>query len=187
LTKVPVRHAYELGHHASGFLSIVRVHTFQSSTEMYLSGKFDAALLDVLKHYAKIMEVMLPSLREERAATYSPFLPVSPKSGKVLQVPITKYDIAAGTITYTDEDGSDVETPVTGGRCKLQWKPDWGMRWHALGVDYEMSGKDLIASVDLASKICRILGSRAPEGGYELFRREGQDASPRAASASRNG
>jgi lysyl-tRNA synthetase, class I len=177
LTKVPDPfEKYEsFGHHNNamlrGFLdSFGFEYEFQSSTEMYLSGRFDAALLEVLKHYAKIMEVMLPSLREERAATYSPFLPVSPKSGKVLQVPITQYDIAAGTITYTDEDGSDVETPVTGGRCKLQWKPDWGMRWHALGVDYEMSGKDLIPSVELGGKICRILGSKPPEGfNYELF------------------
>src|SRR5690349_5830153 len=145
-------------------------YEFQSSTDWYMSGRFDAALLEVLKHYAKIMEVMLPSLREERAASYSPFLPISEKTGRVLQVPVTKYDPAAGTITYQDEDGSEVETPVTGGRCKLQWKPDWGMRWHALGVDYEMSGKDLIPSVELAGKICRILGSRPPEGfNYELF------------------
>jgi lysyl-tRNA synthetase, class I len=177
LTKVPDPFGTHesFGHHNNamlrGFLdSFGFEYEFQSSTEMYLSGKFDAALLEVLRHYAKIMEVMLPSLREERASTYSPFLPVSEKTGKVLQAPVTKYDITAGTITYTDEDGSEVETPVTGGRCKLQWKPDWGMRWHALGVDYEMSGKDLIASVDLASKICRILGSRAPEGfNYELF------------------
>ncbi|OQW55603.1 MAG: lysine--tRNA ligase [Proteobacteria bacterium SG_bin9] len=177
LTKVPDPFGkYEsFGHHNNamlrGFLdSFGFEYEFQSSTDWYMSGRFDAALLEVLKHHAKIMEVMLPSLREERAATYSPFLPVSPKSGKVLQVPITKYDIAAGTITYTDEDGSEVETPVTGGRCKLQWKPDWGMRWHALGVDYEMSGKDLIPSVELGGKICRILGSKPPEGfNYELF------------------
>jgi lysyl-tRNA synthetase class 1 len=177
LTKVPDPFGTHesFGHHNNamlrGFLdSFGFEYEFQSSTEMYLSGRFDAALLEVLKHYAKIMEVMLPSLREERAATYSPFLPVSAKTGKVLQVPVTKYDIAAGTITYTDEDGSAVETPVTGGRCKLQWKPDWGMRWHALGVDYEMSGKDLIPSVELGGKICRILGSKPPEGfNYELF------------------
>jgi lysyl-tRNA synthetase class 1 len=177
LTKVPDPFGTHesFGHHNNamlrGFLdSFGFEYEFQSSTEMYLSGKFDAALLEVLRHYAKIMEVMLPSLREERASTYSPFLPVSEKTGKVLQVPVTKYDITAGTITYTDEDGSEVETPVTGGRCKLQWKPDWGMRWHALGVDYEMSGKDLIPSVELGGKICRILGSKAPEGfNYELF------------------
>ncbi|HWU01034.1 MAG TPA: lysine--tRNA ligase, partial [Terriglobales bacterium] len=123
-----------------------------------------------LKHYAQIMEIMLPSLREERAASYSPFLPVCQKTGKVLQVPILETNAEAGTIVYQDEDGSKVETPVTGGRCKLQWKPDWAMRWHVLGVDYEMSGKDLIPSTKLAGEICRELGSPAPEGfNYELF------------------
>ncbi|WP_119299887.1 lysine--tRNA ligase [Dongia deserti] len=177
LTKVPDPFGeYEsFGHHNNAMLrrfldSFGFEYEFQSSTELYAAGRFDAALLEVLKHYAKIMEVMLPSLREERAATYSPFLPISEKTGRVLQVPVTKYDLTAGTITYQDEDGSEVETPVTGGRCKLQWKPDWGMRWHALGVDYEMSGKDLIPSVELGGKICRILGSPPPEGfNYELF------------------
>ena len=145
-------------------------YEFQSSTDWYKSGRFDKALLEVLAHYDEIMEVMLPSLREERAQSYSPFLPISPSSGRVLQVPILAHDVKAGTITFKDEDGSTVELPVTGGRCKLQWKPDWAMRWHAIPVDYEMSGKDLIPSVELAGKICRILGSPAPEGfNYELF------------------
>jgi lysyl-tRNA synthetase class 1 len=113
---------------------------------------------------------MLPSLREERAKTYSPFLPVSPKTGRVLQVPILEHNVAAGTVVFEDEDGERAEVPVTGGNCKLQWKPDWGMRWFALGVDYEMAGKDHYLSVELASKICRILGSEPPEGfHYELF------------------
>jgi len=145
-------------------------YEFQSSTEWYKSGRFDAALRRVLDHYDAVMAVMLPSLREERAQTYSPFLPVSPTSGKVLQVPIVQHDVAAGTITYRDEDGGLVEVPVTGGHCKLQWKPDWAMRWYALEVDYEMSGKDLIPSVQLANQICRLLGGRPPEGfNYELF------------------
>jgi lysyl-tRNA synthetase class 1 len=145
-------------------------YEFQSSTDWYKSGRFDDALRKVLEHYDAIMDVMLPSLREERAQTYSPFLPLSPKTGKVLQVPIVAHDVAAGTITYEEEDGSTVEVPVTGGRCKLQWKPDWAMRWYALAVDYEMSGKDLIPSVDLGNKICRVLGARPPEGfNYELF------------------
>jgi lysyl-tRNA synthetase class 1 len=145
-------------------------YEFQSSTDWYMSGRFDQGLLDILKHYEQVMEIMLPSLREERAASYSPFLPVCQKTGRVLQVPILETDAAAGTIVYQDEDGTKVETPVTGGRCKLQWKPDWAMRWHVLGVDYEMSGKDLIPSVQLAGKICRELGSPAPEGfNYELF------------------
>ncbi len=145
-------------------------YEFQSSTDWYRSGRFDAALLRVLECHDEIMAVMLPSLREERAKSYSPFLPVSPKTGRVLQVPVQIADAKAGTILFEDEDGTRTELPVTGGHCKLQWKPDWGMRWHALGVDYEMSGKDLIPSVDLAGKICRILGSAAPEGfNYELF------------------
>jgi lysyl-tRNA synthetase class 1 len=145
-------------------------YEFQSSTDWYKSGRFDKALLEVLRHYDEIMEVMLPSLREERAQSYSPFLPISPKSGRVLQVPILSYDAKAGTVTFKDEDGKTTELPVTGGHCKLQWKPDWAMRWHAIGVDYEMSGKDLIPSVELGGKICRILGSPPPEGfNYELF------------------
>ncbi|HWA44766.1 MAG TPA: lysine--tRNA ligase [Hypericibacter adhaerens] len=163
------------GHHNNamlrGFLdSFGFQYEFQSSTEWYKSGRFDKALLEVLAHYDAIMEVMLPSLREERAQSYSPFLPISPSSGRVLQVPILAHDAKAGTITFKDEDGQTIELPVTGGRCKLQWKPDWAMRWHAIPVDYEMSGKDLIPSVELAGKICRILGSPPPEGfNYELF------------------
>lgn len=145
-------------------------YEFQSSTDWYKSGRFDEALLGVLRHYDEIMAVMLPTLGEERRATYSPFLPVSPSTGRVLQVPVLERDVDAGTIVFQDEDGRKVELPVTGGHVKLQWKPDWGMRWHALGVDYEMSGKDLIPSVELAGKICRILGTTPPEGfNYELF------------------
>jgi lysyl-tRNA synthetase class 1 len=135
-----------------------------------MSGRFDQGLLDVLRHYDEIQEIMLASLREERSLTYSPFLPISLKTGKVLMTKVVKTDADAGTIVYEEEDGSLVETLVTGGRCKLQWKPDWGMRWHTIGIDYEMSGKDLIPSVALANKICRVLGSRPPEGfNYELF------------------
>jgi len=146
-------------------------YEFMSSTECYKSGRFDQALLKVLARFDEVMAIMLPSLREERAATYSPFLPISPKSGIVLQVPITAHNAKAGTITYEDPDTKEqVVTPVTGGRCKLQWKPDWAMRWVALGVDYEMAGKDLIDSVKLSGEICRALGGTAPEGfNYELF------------------
>ncbi len=145
-------------------------YEFQSSSEWYASGRFDQALLQVLAHYDEIMAVMLPTLGAERQQSYSPFLPVSPKSGRVLQVPIVERKLEAGTIVFRDEDGTLTEVPVTGGHAKLQWKPDWGMRWAALGVDYEMSGKDLIPSVQLAGKICRILGAPAPEGfNYELF------------------
>ena len=145
-------------------------YEFQSSTDFYTSGRFDQGLLDVLRHYDEIMAVMLPTLGEERQQSYSPFLPISPKTGRVLQVPILEVKPDAGSIVFRDEDGTLTELPVTGGRCKLQWKPDWAMRWHALAVDYEMSGKDLIPSVELGNKICRILGSRPPEGfNYELF------------------
>jgi lysyl-tRNA synthetase class 1 len=146
-------------------------YEFLSSTECYTSGRFDEALLNVLAHYEKVMAIMLPSLREERAQSYSPFLPISPKTGVVLQVPVVAHDAKAGTITYEDPDGGGrVTTPVTGGRVKLQWKPDWAMRWQALGVDYEMAGKDLIDSVKLSGEIVRALGGSPPEGfNYELF------------------
>ncbi|HEX5211710.1 MAG TPA: lysine--tRNA ligase [Pseudolabrys sp.] len=146
-------------------------YEFMSSTECYTSGRFDAALMTVLERFDKVMAIMLPSLREERAQTYSPFLPIDPNTGIVLQVPVIAHDAKAGTITYEDpETKAPVTTLVTGGRCKLQWKPDWAMRWVALGVDYEMAGKDLIDSVKLSGEICRALGGAPPEGfNYELF------------------
>lgn len=146
-------------------------YEFASSTAYYTSGRFDATLLDVLKNIDKVMAIMLPSLREERAASYSPFLPICPRTGVVLQVPISAHDAKAGTVSYDDpETGERVTVPVTGGHCKLQWKPDWAMRWSALGVDYEMAGKDLIDSVKLSGKICSALGATPPEGfNYELF------------------
>jgi lysyl-tRNA synthetase, class I len=146
-------------------------YEFLSSTECYTSGRFDQALLTVLARFDQVMAIMLPSLREERAGTYSPFLPISPRTGIVLQVPVLAHDAAAGTITYEDPETKEgVTTPVTGGRCKLQWKPDWAMRWVALGIDYEMAGKDLIDSVKLSGEICRALGGAPPEGfNSELF------------------
>ncbi len=146
-------------------------YEFLSSTQCYTSGRFDTALRTVLARYDAVMAIMLPSLRSERAQSYSPFLPISPRTGVVLQVPILAHDVAAGTISYDDPDtGERVTTPVTGGRCKLQWKPDWAMRWVALGIDYEMAGKDLIDSVKLSGEICRALGGTPPEGfNYELF------------------
>lgn len=145
-------------------------YEFQSATDWYASGRFDHALLQVLRHYDEIVDVILPTLGDERRQTYSPFLPVCPKTGRVLQVAVVERDVDAGTIVYRDEDGRLVETPITGGRCKLQWKADWAMRWYALGVDYEMSGKDLIPSVELSSRICRILGGEPPVNlTYELF------------------
>jgi lysyl-tRNA synthetase class 1 len=146
-------------------------YEFMSSTECYKSGRFDKTLLLMLERFDKIMKIMLPSLREERAQTYSPFLPIDPKTGIVLQVAVTAHDARAGTITYEDpETQAPVTVPVTGGHCKLQWKPDWAMRWVALGIDYEMAGKDLIDSVKLSGQICRALGGTPPEGfNYELF------------------
>jgi lysyl-tRNA synthetase class 1 len=146
-------------------------YEFQSATKHYLSGGFDPFLLRVLENYDAIMDIMLPSLRAERQATYSPFLPVCPRTGIVLQVPIIEKDLNNGTIVYVDPETSEkVEVSIYGGKCKLQWKVDWAMRWAALGVDYEMAGKDLIDSVKLASKIVRVLGGRPPEGfNYELF------------------
>jgi lysyl-tRNA synthetase, class I len=145
-------------------------YEFVSSTECYRSGRFDETLLRALQRFDDIQKVMLPTLGEERQATYSPFLPVSPSSGRVLQVPTLERHPERGTIVFRDEDGSLVEQAVTGGLAKLQWKPDWAMRWTALSVDYEMSGKDLIDSVKVSNQICRILGGAPPEGfNYELF------------------
>src|SRR6476659_10178585 len=146
-------------------------YEFASSTDYYTSGKFDAALMRVLERIDEVMAVMLPSLREERAASYSPFLPICPRTGVVLYVPIVAHDVKAGTVSYDDPETKErVTLPVTGGHCKLQWKPDWAMRWFALGVDYEMSGKDLIDSVRLAGRITTALGGTPPVGfTYELF------------------
>ena len=145
-------------------------YTFVSATECYKSGQFDAALLKMLAVYDAVQSIMLPTLGEERRKTYSPFLPVCAETGHVLQVPVVECDVEAGAIVYQREDGKQVETPVTGGHCKLQWKPDWAMRWFALSVDYEMSGKDLIDSVKQSSKITRAMGGRPPESyTYELF------------------
>ena len=145
-------------------------YEFVSSTECYASGRFDAALIEVLRHYDEVMAIMLATLGKERRATFSPVLPISPKSGRVLQVPLVAVDAHAGTVVFEDEDGAKTELPVTGGNCKLGWKTDWAMRWRALDVDYEMSGKDLIDSVKVSGAICRALGGRPPEGfNYELF------------------
>ncbi|MDP2355514.1 MAG: lysine--tRNA ligase [Beijerinckiaceae bacterium] len=146
-------------------------YEFASSTDYYNSGRFDAALLHMLARFDAVQKIMLPSLREERASTYSPFLPIHPKTGMVMQVPADEMNVDAGTIVWRDpETGERFETPVTGGHCKLQWKPDWAMRWYALNVDYEMAGKDLIDSVKLSAGIVRALGGTAPEGfNYELF------------------
>jgi lysyl-tRNA synthetase, class I len=145
-------------------------YEFLSATECYRSGRFDPTLRRVLERFDKVQAVMLPTLGPERRATYSPFLPISPKTGRVLQVPTLERHVDRGTIVFQDEDGTLTETPVTGGAVKLQWKPDWACRWVALDVDYEMSGKDLIDSVKVSSRICTILGGVPPEGfNFELF------------------
>jgi lysyl-tRNA synthetase, class I len=145
-------------------------YEFYSATQQYTSGAFDETLLKMLDRYDAIMAIMLPTLGPERRATYSPFLPISPTTGRVLQVPTLARDLARGTIVFEDEDGQRKEVPVTGGHVKIQWKPDWALRWAALGVDYEMAGKDLIESVKVSSQIARALGATPPEGfNYELF------------------
>ena len=145
-------------------------YEFKSATDCYRSGMFDETLLKILRMHDQITGVIKPTLGEARRETYSPFLPVCERTGRVLLAKIAETRPDDGTVVYEDEDGKLIETPVTGGRCKLQWKADWAMRWTALEVDYEMSGKDLIDSVRLSSRICQILGGKPPEGfTYELF------------------
>ncbi len=144
-------------------------YEFLSSTDCYKGGVFDQTLLTALNRFEQIQAVMLPTLGPDRRATYSPFLPISPKTGHVLQVPTLERDVTRGTIVF-EENGEKFEVPVTGGHVKMQWKPDWAMRWAALGVDYEMAGKDLIDSVKVSSQVCKVLGGIPPEGfNYELF------------------
>ena len=146
-------------------------YEFASSTDYYAEGRFDAALVRILECYDEVMAVILPTLGPDRRATYSPILPIHPDTGIVMQVPMERVDPAAGMVTWTDPATGDIlTTSVKGGACKLQWKADWAMRWYALGVDYEMSGKDLIDSVKLSTRICRVLGGQPPETmTYELF------------------
>ncbi|MEM9668056.1 MAG: lysine--tRNA ligase [Pseudomonadota bacterium] len=145
-------------------------YEFASATDLYKNGTYDPMLLRAAETYQDIMDVMLPTLGPERRATYSPFLPISPTTGRVLYVPMKNVDAEKGEISFEDEDGTDVTIPVTGGHAKLQWKPDFGMRWAALGVDFEMFGKDHQDNAPIYSKICKILGARPPQQYvYELF------------------
>ncbi|NVE94479.1 lysine--tRNA ligase [Altererythrobacter lutimaris] len=145
-------------------------YEFIAANDMYNSGRFDDALKQVLRKNQDILDIMLPTLREERRQTYSPVLPISPVSGHVLQVPVEVVDAEAGIVRFTDEDGSTVEQSALGGMSKLQWKVDWAMRWYALGVDYEMYGKDLTDSGVQSGRIVKALGGRKPEGLiYEMF------------------
>ena len=178
LTSVPDPFTNEypsFGHHNNAMLrrfldTFGFEYEFASATEYYKSGRFDAILKRVAERYDDIMAIMLPTLGPERRATYSPFLPISPKTGRVLYVPIKKVNVEDATITFDDEDGEETTLPVTGGHVKLQWKPDFGARWAALGVDFEMFGKDHGPNMGVYDSICRALGGRPPEHFvYELF------------------
>lgn len=145
-------------------------YEFYSATEFYRTGQFDEILLRACDRYDAIMKVMLKSLRDERQQTYSIFLPIHPETGRVLYLPMKKVDAERGEITFDDEDGREWTLPVTGGNVKLQWKPDFGARWAALGVDFEMYGKDHSTNTPIYDSICEILGVKAPEHfTYELF------------------
>ena len=142
----------------------------KSATELYKSGFFDKYLLKVLKNYKRITEIVLPTIGPERRSTYSPILPISKKTGKVLQVPIKVENEEKGEISFKDEDGENCKTNILKGNCKLQWKVDWAMRWDALDVDYELYGKDLVDSIRSTTEICKLLGKSPPLGfNYELF------------------
>ncbi|MDB2574121.1 lysine--tRNA ligase [Planktomarina temperata] len=177
LTSVPDPfEEYEsFGHHNNAMLrrfldTFGFEYDFISATEFYQSGQFDQILLRAVEKYDDIMKVMLASLREERQKTYSIFLPIHPETGRVLYVPMKSVDAKNGTITFDTEEGEEITLPVTGGNVKLQWKPDFGARWAALGVDFEMYGKDHSTNTPIYDKICRILGQPAPEHfSYELF------------------
>ena len=177
LTSVPDPfEEYEsFGHHNNAMLrrfldTFGFEYDFISATEFYQSGQFDQVLLRAVEKYDDIMKVMLASLREERQKTYSIFLPIHPETGRVLYVPMKSVDAKNGTITFDTEEGEEMTLPVTGGNVKLQWKPDFGARWAALGVDFEMYGKDHSTNTPIYDKICRILGHPAPEHfSYELF------------------
>lgn len=145
-------------------------YEFMSSTEQYESGHFDTMLLRMLEKYDDVMNVILPTIGEERRQSYAPFLPISPTTGRVLYVPLLERDVKAGTIVFEDENGEKTKTTITGGAVKLQWKADWAGRWFALGVDYEMAGEDLTESTKLSSRIVKALGATPPEGfNYQLF------------------
>ena len=144
-------------------------YIFKSSTDTYKKGLFNSALLLVLEKYEQIIEIILPTLGKERQKTYSPFLPICPETEQVLKVPIVEIKKKEGKIIYKNGD-KKIETEVTNGKCKLQWKVDWAMRWYVFDVDYEMYGKDLIESAVLSSKICQTLGKKSPNGfAYEMF------------------
>ncbi len=142
---------------------------FKSSTENYKKGIFNNSLMRVLEKYEEIMSIILPTLREERRKTYCPFLPICPKTGKVLEIPLASMNKKTGKVVF-DNKNEKIETNILNGNCKLQWKVDWAMRWFTFDVDFEMYGKDLMESATLSNKICRTLGKSPPNGfAYELF------------------
>ncbi len=177
LTKVPdpFGEFESFGHHNNAMLrrfldTFGFEYEFISATEYYASGQFDEVLLRAAERYDDVMAVMLKSLREERRAPYSIFLPIHPETGRVLYVPMKHVDAENGTVTFDDEEGREWTLPVTGGHVKLQWKPDFGARWAALDVDFEMYGKDHSTNTPIYDRICEILGGRKPEHfTYELF------------------
>ncbi|WP_375688658.1 lysine--tRNA ligase [Pseudooceanicola sp. LIPI14-2-Ac024] len=171
----PFEEFESFGHHNNAMLrrfldTFGFEYEFYSATEFYKSGQFDETLLKACEKYDEIMQVMLKSLREERQQTYSCFLPIHPETGRVLYVPMKHVDAKEGTITFDDETGREWTLPVTGGQVKLQWKPDFGARWAALDVDFEMYGKDHSTNTPIYDRICEILGGKKPNHfTYELF------------------
>ena len=144
-------------------------YNFKSSTSLYTSGFFNSSLQKILENYQEIMNIILPTLGKERQKTYSPFLPICPESGIVLEIPVLEIFKEKSKILF-DNNGKKLEVSILDGKCKLQWKVDWAMRWYALDVDFEMYGKDLIESAILSSKIIKLLGKNNPSGfAYELF------------------
>ncbi|MDA9647894.1 lysine--tRNA ligase [Candidatus Pelagibacter sp.] len=144
-------------------------YNFQSSTSLYKSGFFNPTLKIILENYEEIMNIVIPTLGKERQQTYSPFLPICPETGHVLEIPIIEINKEKSKIIF-DNKGKKLEVSILDGNCKLQWKVDWAMRWYALDIDFEMYGKDLIESAILSSKIIKLLGKKNPSGfAYELF------------------
>ena len=144
-------------------------YNFLSSTKLYKSGFFNEPLKKILENYDEIMNIIIPTLGKERQKTYSPFLPICPKTGQVLEIPVLEIDKSKSCITF-DNKGEKINVSILDGKCKLQWKVDWAMRWYALDVDFEMYGKDLIESAVLSTKIVKLLGKKNPSGfAYELF------------------
>ena len=144
-------------------------YDFKSSTSLYKSGFFNSSLQTILENYEGIMNIILPTLGKERQKTYSPFLPICPETGQVLEIPVKEIDKEKSKIIF-DNEGKELESSILDGKCKLQWKVDWAMRWFALDVDFEMYGKDLIESAILSTKIIKLIGKTNPSGfAYELF------------------